>query len=121
MSEHFVCSTGEIANGEVRIFNHNDLEIGVIHQGGRFYAYQNLCAHQGGPACEGLRLPQVVDVIGEGGILLGQRFDEDDMHIVCPWHGYEYHLETGEHVCNAALRLKKFKVTARDGGLYVEI
>ena len=48
-------------------------------------------------------------------------FDEDDMHIVCPWHGYEYHLETGEHVCNAALRLKKFKVTARDGGLYVEI
>lgn len=121
MSEHFVCNAGELANGDVRIFMHEGLEIGVIHQGGGLYAYQNLCPHQGGPACEGLRLPQVVDVIAEGGIFLGQRFDEDDMHIVCPWHGYEYHLSTGEHVCNAELKLRKFRVTERDGGIYVEI
>jgi len=32
----------------------------------------------------------VVDLIGEGGTYIGQRFDEDDMHLVCPWHGYEF-------------------------------
>jgi nitrite reductase/ring-hydroxylating ferredoxin subunit len=121
MSEYFVCKVGELADGDVRIVEENGLEIGVIHQGNAYYAYQNLCPHQGGPACEGMRLPQVVDVIGEGGLFVGQRFDEADMHIVCPWHGYEYHLSSGEHVCNAALKLRKFEVSTRDGGIYVHI
>lgn len=121
MSVHFVCKIDELAEGGVRIFEGEGLEIGVLHHGGSYYAYQNLCPHQGGPACEGLKLPQVVDLIGEGGIFLGQTFDEDDMHIVCPWHGYEYHLKSGEHVCNPAIRLRKFSVEAKDGGIYVEI
>lgn len=121
MAEHFVCNISELAEGDVRIFEGGGVEIGVFHHRGGYYAYQNLCPHQGGPACEGRRLPQVVDVIGEGGIFLGQRFDEDDVHIVCPWHGYEYHLETGEHVCKATVKLRKFDVATRDGGIYVHI
>ncbi|WP_457153350.1 Rieske (2Fe-2S) protein [Mesorhizobium sp. P5_C1] len=121
MAEHFVCNIDELPEGTTRVIKHDLLEIGVIHQGNAFYAYRNLCPHQGGPACEGLKLPQVEDVIDGAGLFTGQRFNTDDMHIVCPWHGYEFHLATGKHVCDARLQLRKFDVVTRDGGIYVDI
>ena len=121
MPEVLVCKDGDIKDGDVRLIKVGREEIGVIRHGEKYYAYRNLCPHQGGPACEGLRMPQVVDRIGEGGILLGQTFDEDDMHIVCPWHGYEFHLADGTHVADKRLRLQKFKVIERDGEVYVAV
>ncbi|MCW6507818.1 Rieske (2Fe-2S) protein [Lichenifustis flavocetrariae] len=120
MAEHFVCKSDELPDGQVRIMTHGSLEIGVIRHGDAYYAYRNLCPHQGGPACEGIRLPQVEDRI-VGDLFVGQCFDENDMHIVCPWHGYEFHLSTGEHVIDSRLKLRKFDVVAREGGVYVDI
>jgi nitrite reductase (NADH) small subunit len=120
MAELRVCEDGEIADGAVRIVRAGKLEIGVIRQAGRYYAYRNLCPHQGGPACEGLRMPGVRPVI-EDGIFHGQTFDESDMHIVCPWHGYEFHLADGSNVCNPRLKLQKFEVIERDGAVYVAV
>jgi nitrite reductase (NADH) small subunit len=117
----FVCSNGDLKNGDVRIVQHGSLEIGVVRHNDTYYAYRNLCPHQGGPACEGMMIPQVEDVIGEGQIFLGQRFNEDDMHIVCPWHGYEFHLADGVNVADPRLRLKRFDIVERDGGIYVEV
>jgi nitrite reductase/ring-hydroxylating ferredoxin subunit len=121
MPEVLVCKDGEIADGGVRLIRVGREEIGVIRQGNKYYAYRNLCPHQGGPACEGLRMPQVVDRLGEGGILLGQTFDEDDMHIVCPWHGYEFHLADGCHVIDRNLRLKKYEVVQRGGEIFIAV
>jgi len=121
MSDLLVCKDGEIADGGVRVVRSGDIEIGVIHQGGNFYAYRNLCPHQRGPACEGIRMPQVIDVIGKDGVFLGQKFSETDLHIVCPWHGYEFHLADGTNVCNGRLRLQKFSVAKRDGEVYVTV
>jgi nitrite reductase (NADH) small subunit len=121
MPEVLVCKDGEIKDGDVRLIRVGREEIGVIRHRDKYYAYRNLCPHQGGPACEGLRMPQVVDRIGEGGILLGQTFDEDDMHIVCPWHGYEFHLADGCHVIDKRLRLKKYEVVQRGGEIFVTI
>ena len=86
---------------------------------GKYFAYRNRCPPQGGRVCESLRLPQVQDVIDDAGLFVGQTFDESDVHIVCPWHGYEYHLETGVHVGSDRLKLRKFDVITRDGGIYV--
>jgi len=119
--EVLVCREGEIADGDVRLIKVGPVEIGVIRHKGSYYAYRNLCPHQGGPVCEGLKLPQVVDLIGEGGAYLGQRFDEDDMHLVCPWHGYEFHLSDGCHVVDRRVRLKKYNVVQRDGEIYVSV
>lgn len=119
MPEVFVCAVDDLADGDVTIVKDGSLEIGVIRRAGRYFAYRNLCPHQGGPACEGVRLPQVEDVIDGAGLFRGQRFVDDDVHIVCPWHGYEYHLETGCHVVDPRLRLKKFDVVTREGGIYV--
>ncbi len=121
MAEILVCREGEIAEGGCRLVRAGEVEIGVIHHAGKYYAYRNHCPHQGGPACEGLRLPQVEDVIDKQGSWHGQRFNEADMHIVCPWHGYEYHLADGTHVSNPRIRLQKFKVVERDGEVYVAV
>ena len=121
MAEIRVCKKGEIAEGGTRLVKSGPVEIGVIFHNGAYYAYRNLCPHQGGPACEGPKMPQVVEKIGEKGIFLGQDFDESDMHIVCPWHGYEFHLADGVNVSDPRLRLKKFKVVERDGGVYVAV
>ena len=121
MAEVFVCREGELQDGAARIVTSGELEVGVIRHAGQYYAYRNLCPHQGGPACEGVRMPQVEDVVEPDGTCHGQRFNEKDMHIVCPWHGYEFHLADGTHVCNPKVRLQKFNVSVRDGGIYVAL
>jgi nitrite reductase (NADH) small subunit len=119
MTEFLICREGELAEGGVRIVQTPAAEIGIFHRGGQYFAYRNFCPHQGGPACEGVLMPQVIDVIGEGGVYNGQSYDERDMHIVCPWHSYEFHLSDGTHVCDKNLRLKKYEVVRRDGQVYV--
>jgi nitrite reductase/ring-hydroxylating ferredoxin subunit len=121
MPEVLVCRSEEIKDGAVRIVEVGDVEFGLIRHNGKFYAYRNVCPHQGGPVCEGLRVPQVIDCVAKDGRFLGQKFDENDVHIVCPWHGYEYHLTSGEHVADKNLRLQKFQVNEREGDIYVTL
>lgn len=120
MNELYVCKVGELDDGRVRIVGEPSHRIGVMLHDGEYLAYLNRCPHQGGPACEGLRIPQVQDVIDEAGLFVGQRYDESDLHIVCPWHGYEFHIKTGEHVCNSAVKLRKYTAVVREGGVYVQ-
>ena len=121
MAEMLVCRDGDMAEGGVRIVKAGKIEIGVIRHDGKYYAYRNYCPHQGGPACEGLRMPQVKELVDENGVFHGKTFDESDMHIVCPWHGYEFHLSDGYHVADRRLRLKKYDVIERDGEIYVAV
>jgi len=99
--------------------SHGGREIGVFHWQGKFYAYENLCVHQGGPACEGIMMHKVEDVLGPDHSWLGQKFSADEMHFVCPWHGYEYDLKTGECTADRNLRLKCFEVVRRGEDIYV--
>ena len=86
---------------------------------GNWYAYQNLCAHQGGPACEGLLMAKVEEVIADDKTFQGMRFNHDEMHIVCPWHGWEYDIATGEMVADRNFRLRKYEVDIRGDEVYV--
>jgi nitrite reductase/ring-hydroxylating ferredoxin subunit len=121
VADILVCKKGEIAEGGARLLKAGAIEIGVIFHKGEYFAYQNRCPHQGGPACEGLKLPQVAENIGEKGVHLGMTFDENDMHIVCPWHGWEFHLKDGCHVIDKRQRLRKFPVVERGGEIYVTV
>jgi nitrite reductase/ring-hydroxylating ferredoxin subunit len=114
-----VCGKDELKDGAVRIVTADKLEVAVIRHEGKHFAYRNHCPHQGGPACEGVRMPLVVDVIDDEGYFRGQRFQEDEVFIVCPWHGYEFRLETGEHAGDPSVRLKRFELIERDGDVYV--
>src|SRR5579875_181341 len=60
-------------------------EVGVFNISGQFFAYENECLHQGGPACTGKILPKVEWVLGPDKTLLAQRFSSEELHFICPW------------------------------------
>jgi nitrite reductase/ring-hydroxylating ferredoxin subunit len=119
MAEVFVSKIAQFPDGERRVVRHEGCEIGVFHWQGAFYAYENLCRHQGGPACEGVLMHKGEDGLGPDRTWHGQRFSENEIHFVCPWHGYEYDLKTGECAGNRNLRLKSFDVVRRGEEIYV--
>jgi nitrite reductase/ring-hydroxylating ferredoxin subunit len=95
-------------------------EIGVFKSDGRLFAYENRCHHQGGPVCSGEILGATRLVLGERGEALREILDESAMRLVCPWHGWEYDLVTGEAAHDRRLRLRRFEVTVDDGVVYVD-
>jgi nitrite reductase/ring-hydroxylating ferredoxin subunit len=118
MAEWFVAKAAEMSDGDRRIVSAGRHEIGVFGKDGAFYAYSNYCLHAGGPACEGLMINRVVDLIGPDRTYLGQAF-ADEMHFVCPWHGWEYDVTTGECAGDRKLRLRKYDVVRRGEDIFV--
>jgi nitrite reductase/ring-hydroxylating ferredoxin subunit len=118
MPEVFVAKIADLPEGERKIVQHGAHDIGVFHWEGQFYAYANMCLHQGGPACEGMVTQNVVDVIDKDGLYQGQTYG-DETHFVCPWHGYEYDLKTGECIGDRKLKLRKYDIVKRGEDIYV--
>jgi len=107
-------------NGRL-VIDIGDRTVGIFRVGGRLHAYENTCPHQGGPVCQGLIIPAVREVVNEKQVSTGYRFDESDMRIVCPWHGYEFSIETGSHPAKASIRLKRVPVDEEGGEVYVTL
>ena len=70
-----VAAVWEIAPGEAKLVEAGGKEIALFNCGGEYYALDNDCTHVGGPLCEG-------EIIGD--------------RVVCPWHGAEFSIRTGE-------------------------
>jgi nitrite reductase/ring-hydroxylating ferredoxin subunit len=121
MPQVFVCKDIEMKDGDVRIIREGKVEVGVYRHRGAFYAYRNQCLHQGGPACEGIIRGKVVDIYAPDKTYVAQKYDDDEPHIICPWHGWEYKLKTGECAPDPRLKLRSYKVLEREGGIYVEL
>ena len=119
MAEQYVGKTAEFKDGDRRIVFAGDNEIGVFRHEGQFYAYSNFCLHQGGPACEGLTIAKVEERLLPDKTSQGLYFSDSEMHFVCPWHGYEYDMKTGECVSDRKLKLRKFKVIEKGDEVYV--
>jgi nitrite reductase/ring-hydroxylating ferredoxin subunit len=119
MAEKFVAKLEEFKDGDRRIVFVGDNEIGVFRHDGEFYAYSNFCLHQGGPACEGLTIAKVEERLRPDMTSLGLFFSENEMHFVCPWHGMEYDMKTGECVSDRKMKLKKYKTLQKGDELYV--
>jgi nitrite reductase/ring-hydroxylating ferredoxin subunit len=77
--------------------------------------------HMGGPACQGKILPRVLDVIDEDQKMHGQAWDDSDPHVICPWHGFEYSIKTGQHAGRPSIALKAVPVEESEGRVYVTI
>ena len=119
MAEVFVAKVADFPDGDRKIVQSGAHDIGVFHWEGQFYAYSNLCLHQGGPACEGLIMHQVEDVIGPDKTWIGQKFSDSQVNFVCPWHGYEYNIETGACAGDPKLKLRSYPVVVKDAGIFV--
>ena len=110
---------GDFADDTRRFVEAGGVEIGVLLHDDRFYAYENRCVHQGGPVCEGRILGRVEAVLDDEQRILGERFSTTETHLVCPWHGYEYDLETGECAVDRRLKLRRFEVAEKGDEIYV--
>jgi nitrite reductase/ring-hydroxylating ferredoxin subunit len=117
----FVGASDRVAEGKRLVVDVGSTTIGIFRVEGKLYAYLNKCAHQGGPVCQGKIVPRVTEVIDERGESHGFAFDESNLHIVCPWHGFEYDIKTGAHPGRRAARLVGVAVEESADGIYVTV
>jgi nitrite reductase/ring-hydroxylating ferredoxin subunit len=64
-------------------------------------------------------MPKVVDIIAQDRTYQGQDFDDSEMHFVCPWHGWEYDIKTGQCIGDRRQYLRKYVVVERDDDVFV--
>jgi nitrite reductase/ring-hydroxylating ferredoxin subunit len=118
---HRVAASDEVTEGGRLIIDIGDITIGIFRFKNALYAYENICPHQGGPVCQGRLVPRVVELLDDGKRTVGAAFDEDDPHIVCPWHGAEYSVTTGAHPAQPQFTLRPVPVAEEGGGVYVTV
>lgn len=89
-------------------------EIGVFKTDNGFFAVANYCVHQGGPLCEGKV---------SGALTADEDFEleytKEDEVISCPWHGWEFDIETGKHLPHTNHRIPTYDVEVEDGKIYI--
>ncbi|AEN07573.1 Rieske (2Fe-2S) iron-sulfur domain-containing protein (plasmid) [halophilic archaeon DL31] len=110
-----VASTDDVGVGERRLVEVGGREIAVFNVNGEYHALANYCVHQGGPICEGKVSGAVLEEDGE---LI---WDREDEFVSCPWHGWEFEIESGEHITNKKYRLPQYEVVVRDGTIYLDL
>jgi nitrite reductase/ring-hydroxylating ferredoxin subunit len=121
MQERFICKASELKDGDRQIIRIGEKEIGIFRHEGEYFAYSNFCPHQGGPACEGLTIARVEECLREDKTSMGLSVSETQMNFVCPWHGYEFDMRTGEHVADRSIRLRKYNVVEKGDEIYVVV
>ncbi|QSW97726.1 Rieske (2Fe-2S) protein [Haloterrigena alkaliphila] len=112
-----VAEVGDIPKGEGEGFEIDGIEIAVFNTGDEYYAISNRCSHQRAPLCKaGDRKINAEDTWTEerGGL------DTEACTVSCPWHLWEWDLETGEHEASGQ-RIGTFDVTVDDDDVLVRI
>jgi len=117
----YVGASDRVPEGGRLVVDVNEKTVGIFRFEGELYAWENVCAHQGGPVCQGKIIHRVTEVIDSGGESRGFAFDESHLHIVCPWHGFEYDIKTGVHPGRPAARLIRVAVEETGDGIYVTV
>ena len=120
-ARHLAARSDHIPEKGRLVVDVGDMTLGIFRVGGRLFAYENTCPHMGGPVCQGLVIPAVREVVNEQQVSTGYRFDESEMRIVCPWHGYEFAIESGAHPAAPAIRLRPVPVEEEAGAVYVTL
>jgi nitrite reductase (NADH) small subunit len=121
MREVSIGAASEFSDPGRKIVGFGNFEVGVFKLDGEFYAYLNLCPHMGGPVCQGKMIAKVEEIIADDRTSKGMAFSKTKMHIVCPWHGFEFDIRTGIHPGNARARLRKIKVQVTDGEVVIAV
>lgn len=114
-------SVGKAADfpvGKFTIVAIDGREIGIAQlKNGEFRAVRNHCPHKGAPVCKGFISGTMLP--GEVGKLV---YGRDGEILVCPWHGYEFDLNTGEQVYQESEgKLLMYPVAVKDGEVVVTL
>mgnify|MGYP003381498366 CR=1 FL=1 len=77
-----------------------DRIIALFNVDGEFHALDGVCPHQGGPLGKG----KLVGCI-----------------VTCPWHGWQFDVQTGQHQTSATLRHPRFPLRVEGGSVLVDV
>jgi nitrite reductase (NADH) small subunit len=106
-----VGTVDEVRRDGCRIVQLNGRPVGIISVGDEFFAVHDRCPHMGPSLCQGT----------VSGTFLASAphelvYGKHDRVIRCPWHGWEFDLETGRSLLEPArVGLKTYPVTVEDG------
>ena len=79
--------------------------IAIFNVGGHLFAVSNHCPHHGGPLCHG-RI--------SGTALSSQPYEyqygREGRVLTCPWHGWEFDIESGQAMFDPSVRVKTYEV-----------
>lgn len=121
MTEYMVGPRSSLADGTRCVIGAEGVEVGVFQFRDQIYAFENRCLHQGGPVCEGLIIGRERRVIDDCGRDVGGSVDDDEMHLICPWHGWEYRLSDGRCAALPDVKLQSYDVELRGEDVYIII
>jgi nitrite reductase/ring-hydroxylating ferredoxin subunit len=109
--KHVVAAAAEIPPGGRKIVDIAGRSIGIFNLDGEYFALRNRCPHQGGALCEG-KLWGVLRATLPGEF----EYEPSREVLACPWHGWEFHLRTGQSWCEPErLRVRRYPVTVEEG------
>jgi len=96
-----IARTDEIAPGETKMVEVEGRKIALFNLEGSYWAIDDTCPHRGGPLSEG-------EVKGE--------------EVICPWHGSEFNIKTGEVLRPPARGgVKSYKVQVEGSIIKIEV
>jgi nitrite reductase/ring-hydroxylating ferredoxin subunit len=84
----------------------------------RPHRFENVCAHQGGPVCDGEVLSPVEAVLDDQKRVVHDRFAGHQRILICPWHGYSFDVVRGEYITDRKILLQQREARERDGLVY---
>lgn len=119
--DHIVADTDDLAEGERIVIEISGRQIGVFNIDGEYYAYANWCAHQGGPVCEGGTTGQQSASFDRETLETTVEWERDGEILVCPWHGWQFNLTTGDCPSRPSRRLPTYPVRVEDGQVIVSV
>ncbi|MBI3587782.1 Rieske 2Fe-2S domain-containing protein [Candidatus Micrarchaeota archaeon] len=95
-----VASVGDVGEGAAIAVKAGFAQIALYKSSGQFYAIDGVCAHKGGP--------------------MGEGFVQDGC-ATCPWHGWQYDLQTGACATTPGVKLKSYAVKVEGNEVFVEV
>lgn len=106
LERHFVCLHGEIPAGGMRPVRANGRSVVVARlEDGSYRAVANTCPHEAARMSDGK-----VERMWRGD-KVGEHRQNGRCVIICPWHNFEFDLDTGKSACEPErMRLKTYRV-----------
>ncbi|HZT34026.1 MAG TPA: Rieske (2Fe-2S) protein [Bryobacteraceae bacterium] len=72
----------------------------ICHAGGKITALSGVCLHRGGP-------------LGQGQVR--------DGYVICPWHAWGFHCETGENDYDSSKKVTTYPVKVEGGDILLQL
>lgn len=114
MDWHLVATCGEIVPGTPKMVTIAGKSIGIFFERERYFAVLNHCPHFGAPICQGKVFGAVTAT--EPG---QQAYDATRPVLRCPWHRWEFDMDTGAALAPIKQRIKTYQVRVENEEVWV--